>query len=426
MSTKNQTVANSTIPLPVPANPEKWICVQMIIPDNLGHRAAFLGAISNLATWRVWQRDIGHNATVVAQLWQIARRSIRFVSCETPVIFPNFGEDDENMPALYEPYCREDGTCGFHYRCDICGDWHDVADASAVNSPNSPSDGTPQPPPNGGTISVCKKLLANSTLLLDAPVSTGDVVTIISASGSGNDGGEIQWRCPDGGTYVAGLCDDPAVSFPGGDPVNSSPHMSLILMVSGVAYPFYPAPSPYTLVPITIPGGISNSYAELQVNDSALGNNKGDYSICYEQKNNQAGVWTKTWDFTINQGPWFCDNSTEGGHWQAGVGFVSDQAQPTDGDQLVIFFAAVPAATYQGWSAVVVCTSNTNQTESALVTNGVNDAVTVNPGTQIVTAAHVPLTGQQLVIAFANRPSAAVGEYVVTSATLHGTGVSPF
>jgi len=296
------------IPYKLPENtlPPGTRCIQITIPDDDQWETQLYSLVlAEFGRWLMWERDVGKNGTKVASRWRVALKTWKHCD-NSPVPMGTFGEDDENMPALYEPYCREDGTCGFHFRCDICGSWHDVATADQIGNPSSPSGGSPQPAPGGGTISKCTTLRANSTLLLDAPVNTGDTVEIISASGSGNDGGEIQWRCPDGGTYIGGLCDDPAFSLDSGDPVPDKPHMSLILMINGTAYPFYTGASPWTPVVITVPSGVSNAYAEIQVNDSAISNNRGDYAICYKQTNNQSvGTgWTHTFDFRVDAGGW--------------------------------------------------------------------------------------------------------------------------
>jgi hypothetical protein len=414
------------IPYTLPQNklPVGKRCIQITIPDDDEWENQLYSLIlAEFGRWLMWERDTGKNGTKIAAQWRHVLST--WVHCDNSPVSFTFGEDEE-MPALYEPYCRDDGTCGFHFRCDICGDWHDVATADQLGSSTSPGAGTPQPGPNGGAISVCKKLQANGTLLLAAQVSSGDTVEIVSASGSGNDGGEAFWRCPDGGIYIGGLCDDPAIYIPGGDPVNDKPHMSLILMVNGTAYPFYTGASPWTPVVITIPGGVSNAYAEIQVNDSDITNNKGDYAICYKQTNNQAGTWSHTFDFRLNQYGWVVQ-PTEGGAWVPGVGFQSSvvSAAPTT-DQIVIDSPALPSGTYTAFSVLVNCAQLGGNAVLYNQTTSTNTSLTQVSGDHTYAFTHVINSGNVLAVEFDLNPYSVVGGYIIKSATLSGTGVDPF
>jgi len=370
-----------TYVLPDVIDPSETVCVTLHIPKNKFHLMAFKGAIWDLCNWWNWERDDAHTATQVAQVWRRVFRSMEFTDCnQQPLSFADLDMESEEMAQLTQEVCDDQGNCLFQYRCDVCGSWHTAATTDQVNAPHSPSAGSPQPGPDGGSITVCSKLFANNTLLLSAPVSSGDTVTIISADGSGNDGGEVQWRCPDGGTYFGGLCDDPAVSFPGGDPVNSAPHMSLLLLVSGVYYPFYPGPFPYTLVPITIPGGITAANAEFIVNDSAIGNNKGDYNICYKQVNNQPGSWTRTLDFRLSdQGFVYVPiGGVDYGSWIGGSGWQSTPYPPGGaGATVLAIHKLFSASTFL--SANITC----NQTPAATGSGAGNSVILKHAGTNV-------------------------------------------
>lgn len=56
-------------PLPDVINPPERLCVKINIPNEPGHRAAFLGAIYNLTRWYSWQRDDNETAKQVADVW---------------------------------------------------------------------------------------------------------------------------------------------------------------------------------------------------------------------------------------------------------------------------------------------------------------------------------------------------------------------
>jgi len=299
MSIKNQTVANSVIPLPDPADPGRWICVEMMIPDSLGHRAAFLGAISNLGQWRVWQRDIAHNGTIVAELWRKARRSVRFVTCKNPLPAMGVAVELPGMSDLVQVICDSNNKCILQYRCDTCSDWITVASIDDLTKLSTPGVTNTQPPPNGGTQQTCTTMYANAQLPIPVTVSPGDEITLNSASGSWWDGGEFDfgplWRVPNGDQFVGGF----DVGFPlvtGTDPVVAARHMVIIAAIGATpTYIELPLGTPVT-VPAVTPG----SQLFLQVNDTAISNNEGSAAICVTVKNNSAGTWSRTLDFRLS------------------------------------------------------------------------------------------------------------------------------
>src|SRR5262249_21304880 len=141
------------------------------------------------------------------------------------------------------------------------------------NFGSQPGNASQLPPPGGGHEQYCAKLDAAGKLLIPANVSTGDVIDLISAEGAGNDGGSTQWNCPDGSIFFAGRCAGGAGTS-GGDPLPTANHMSLIVGI-GTNYYAIDVGSP-----LTVPGGVSNEQAWIQVNDSGLSNNSGSYDVC--------------------------------------------------------------------------------------------------------------------------------------------------
>lgn len=61
--------AKARLPLPAIVNPENRICVPVWVPDEDGHRAAFLGTLFSLAKAYNWANDDAHTAKDVAAVW---------------------------------------------------------------------------------------------------------------------------------------------------------------------------------------------------------------------------------------------------------------------------------------------------------------------------------------------------------------------
>jgi len=312
----NQVVSNSVIPLPVPADPNKWICVEMMIPDSLGHRAAFLGAISNLATWRVWQRDLDHNAAVVADLWKKARRSIRFVDCNPkPVPSGAVVNLESLMSDLVRVICDDSGKCVLQYRCDVCSDWITAATLAQATNPGQPSGGTPQPLPGGSPQCYDLKFSANSLAYLPTNVSAGDTLTISAASGAGNGSTDSHWKCVDGLNFALGACIGGTSAVSGSSPAPSLNIGELVALIDGTYYEAKPGSV------ITVPGGVSNAPVVFQGN-WPLSGASGSYEMSVCVQNNQTppvGSWCRFFDFTsISYAAIVTDPDND---WVAGLGW---------------------------------------------------------------------------------------------------------
>ncbi len=349
----NQVVSNSAIPLPDPPDPQKWICVQLMIPDNIGHKAAFLGAISNLATWRVWMRDTDHSGKIVAELWKKARRSVKFVKCEAS---PNLGVavGINPMDDLIQVIEDSNGHCLLQYRCCEGADWITVASLSDLNT--NPSGAGNQPAPGGGISQDCVTIYANQTYAIPVPVNTGDLIEITSASGKWSDQ-VARWLCIDGNLFFIDCTGVGGASGAGGDFLPSANHMSAIVRFSTGYFPLYPGAS------LIVPAGIVNEQPEILANKPAVNSGDGWIDICWKVTNNQAATWTRTLDFRLspngfvfipfgggNQGQW-----TPGSGYQTTVNNVSGAP-----DTSLIIHRTFPATMFT--SANITC--NTNQLPS--------------------------------------------------------------
>ncbi len=71
MTKKSSKRADRTrFPLPVPIDDGSRICVKLYIPNILEHRAAFQGAVLNLAHWYSWTLDDAKQGREVAAVWE--------------------------------------------------------------------------------------------------------------------------------------------------------------------------------------------------------------------------------------------------------------------------------------------------------------------------------------------------------------------
>jgi hypothetical protein len=153
-------------------------------------------------------------------------------------------------------------------------------------------------------------------LLLPTLVNSGDVITLASFKGAGWDGIETilfgpHYRCGDGSTFFAGQCGG-ATILDGGDPIPTTNHMAIIVRIGASYYPF-------TAGSLTVPGGITNDQAFLQVNDDTLSGNQGNFDVCVDVTNNQATTWCRKYDFRIaNYGM----TTEDVGTWVPGTGWV--------------------------------------------------------------------------------------------------------
>jgi hypothetical protein len=208
----------------------------------------------------------------------------KFEFCTDEKVIANDGCYEENMPIFRE--VEDNGKCYLEFEC-CPGEWVRLAREDEISPSSTPSGDGGQPAPGGGTAKYCQHMDAQGQFLLPATVSTGDIISLVSATGAGNDGVEAAWRCVDGSQFFAGAC----VGFPhtsGTDPLPAVNHMALILNVGGTFYPF-------TSGAFTVPSGVLNAQAYIQVNDVTLLGNQGSYDICVNVQNNQTDTTPTTW-----------------------------------------------------------------------------------------------------------------------------------
>jgi hypothetical protein len=397
-----------------------------MIPDSVAHRAAFEGAISNLATWRVWRRDLAHSGAVVADLWKKARRSVQY-GCQSEIA--NLGVDDGSEYMIRQnpdnPCLLESSVDGTH--------WCTFADISKCqNFGTQPGAGSPQPPPGGGTINDCKTLQANGKLLIPTVVNTGDTIAIkVSGSGNGGSGDPfpLEWYCPDGNEFFGGACVGGAFTQ-GGDPLPATSHFALIINIGGT---FYPIPLTFSAGEfsgsITVPGGVSNQAVNIQVNDASLTDNSGSYQICYTVTNNQATTWTHTVDLTLTPDSWVSGHTSvpplSDSTWMASQGWKPGG----DGSHTRLLLENIFAATnITSVSVTYTVTSNSGSLADSLrAFNGASlvadsGALDLSVGTHTVTLIVGATCTQFQFDIF----TSGVDSYAAIAWSASGRGVNPF
>lgn len=298
--------------LPDVIDPPDHICFTVKVPNNRFHIAAFRGALIMLSSAIFWQDDPAHTAKKVALVWRPIIDDLMPGDCDCPSP-ASVGALEDDM-SFFRIVCEQGKS---YLEFQSCPDeWVRLANVDQLTNGTQPGDGSPQPPAGGGTQQYCSKLLANGTLLIPTTVNTGDTITIDSATGAGNDAGSVSWFCPDGSFFFAGACAGGGAPA-SGDPVPSQKHMSLII---GIGSTFYGA----TIgTPFTVPSGIINGQAFIQVNDDDLPDNSGSYNVCVTVKNNAAATWHQHFDFTLNDGGWqpVVSSGNTLSVWQPGQGW---------------------------------------------------------------------------------------------------------
>lgn len=398
-------------PLPIDVNPPTTVCFQIEVPNDIYHLAAFRGAIFSLAKPYNWEDDIAHTAILAGARWMQIFDALK-PGCPKPDFGSASMEVEDFMPLRIDCNCNVFITC-----CDGTEKQLLTSDQVKALLVSQPGQGTPQPPSGGGTQCYPVTLQANGKLLIPVAVNTGDVITITSATGAGNDGTVSPWECIDGNTFFAGVCLGGTTGVSGGDPLPLSPHMSLIINVNGTFYPM--------ISPFTVPGGVVNVQPYLQINDSVLTDNAGSYELTVCVQNNQAAVWTHIFDFTHDIGGWTIFPG-EGGHYVPGIGWMSDSTGvATEMVYIQRILPTLPAGgTYSSYSIDVtaavgaasnICVDLVCDTPAVVV--GANHLVCTKP------IANPDTIDSQI---YRTPNTIGSGNYIITRATISGVGHDPF
>lgn len=354
--------------LPPNKHPVGTRCIQIDIPDDDQWERDMYSEIYQLALWMLWERDADKSGTVVAKQWRQALKTWRHCDGSRPVIWA--GSVETGMSIRQNP----DNPCEIQSSEDGMT-WCTFIDLSkCMNFGTQPGTANNQPKPGGGSQQYCYVLKGNQRLTIPLTVSTGDTVTLDSASGSACDPDEDPlhlpsvWRLQNGDQNFGGL----DVGFPttkSGDPINTANHMKIIAVAGSTFFDL-------TLgTPSTVPGGVSNAQLWLQVNDDVLTDNQGDFSVCVTVTNNANSQWTSVFDFTVN--PYTALFSFIFGTWTPGTGYVG---QPGTGqNSTVVLELPVPGRTIVSGALNYSSDGGDPSTSQAYINDGTKMVVRDNP-----------------------------------------------
>lgn len=312
-------------------NPAKWVlpeqidpterrCIQIQVPDDPAHIAAFRGALLALASAYNWADDPTHKAKEVALVWrEILDSSLEWGcglqtkirvddictlswSYDDWVTFDSYDPSgcilaniDSVVPGLIQNAIRDaiaDGT---------------IQGGNAQNSPT-------QAPAPGTCKTYHVRLNGRDKWRCPSPVNSGDTVLITNTQGGYWDGGIAgTWSCPDGKYYGLGNCFG-EWSAQAEDPLQSGLHMQL---VGNFDTTFFDAiGSTYT-----IPQGVTDAPLYIQANDSNLSDNIGEVQFDVEICSVGTLDWLHSWDFTVSAAGWLRTYGT----YEAGIGLKTVQ-----------------------------------------------------------------------------------------------------
>lgn len=294
--------------LPDVVNPPDVLCVTIRVPNERYYKAAFWGALLDLASAYKWADDPAHTAKQVALVWRDIIDTLELDTCPIEPAILHGMEIDFDMGIRVDCDCNVWVTC-----CD--GTEVQLATVPMLNKPGQPGTGQPQPPPGGGSECYQFSMRANQQVYLPTGLSTGDVVEIQNAAGAGSNSHNNLWHLLNGNQFFLGA----DVGFPqtdGANPVPAAPTTSLIILLNGTAYAIGTGS-------FTVPGGYTNAAAVLQVNDNTLSGLSGDFTFGACVTNNNVAQFTHHFDFRLSPYGFVIDPVVNSdANWTPGVGFT--------------------------------------------------------------------------------------------------------
>jgi len=268
--------------LPLVVHPPDTLCFQLEIPNDPGYLSAFYGAIGQLAQWRTWELDDAHTANDVAAVWRAIYFALSPDNCVKPKDVIGTGGEDDFMLRQ-----NPDNPCLLESSVDGIT-WCAWADLSKCLTANPAQPGPAGPGPTSGNSQIhCLSLDANGKAILPIAVQGNWTIELLDREGGWTDG--AAWYCPNGDTFVGGLCSTIGRSNSGGDPVPSAWHMSTVAEINGA---FYDGNSL-----IIVPSGLTDQQVVFQANDASLSDNSGNIHFCVKVTNPPVGPIFLTYNF---------------------------------------------------------------------------------------------------------------------------------
>jgi len=322
--------------LPTNVHPDSSLCVKIPVPDEPAYKAAFWGALLDLASGYKWDDDPAHTAKDVALVWRSIIDNLTYESCDDRC---TVGGADEG---ILDAMIRQNPANCAQLQSSVDGiNWCTFADFSGCISGQTVQPRGPGALGPSQAYDTCLTLDAKGQWLIPVPVSTGDIITVSSVTGAWSDG-TLLWKCPDGTPFIAGVCVG-AKGHSAGDPSATLYHMALILNINGVWY------DPLS-GPVTVPAGVTNVNAYFQANDVTLTDNQGSIGFCVDvlKSATPANTWQHTFDFTT--GLHGFRTASANTTYVAGQGFTAGDAAIAGGYERSMYMGidgtSIKAATY--------------------------------------------------------------------------------
>jgi len=383
----------SLIPIPATIAPTTTKCFQINVPNDPTHIAAFMGVLSKLATWYVWQDDAAHSGQDLAAVWRDVIDGIEECSM--------FRQRDGCLLQV----SRDGGTT-----------WSTIYNGFDCLIANPAQPGAGGSVPRGDCRQYIVDLPATGQWFLPFSISDGDSVQLLQPGGIWSDGTGLTLYCYDGKIYAAGGCSGGGVNLT--DPLPTAFHMSVIL-----AYGAGPTAFPLTTVPFVIPGGTGAQDMWIQANDAILGDNFGgaNFSVLICRTG-----WSHDFDFLVSDGGF--TGRANSPAWQSGVGW-----HDTDGQSCYIHFQLLHNTTFTKISNTCSMNGGTPGYEGAAISKDVggvhsdvfrDNSLGHSPGGTLVWTGSLAMNSGDFLGSDWNGET---GHYVrQTAFHFEGTGTDPF
>lgn len=219
--------------------------------------------------------------------------------------------------------------CGIQWSLDDGGTWEtidlatcitglaqdaiqDAIDNGVIDRPGGQPPPS-EPPAPGQCASWHVTLVPGARWLLPSPVNYNDTVVITGAAG-GWSIGELAWYCPDGSRYLVGACSEELKTHLESDLLNPDAyHMEPVALI-GETY------VNVTGAPHVVTETTTEADLFITANTGLTGVPSGEISFDVELCRDSG--WVYVFDFTAGEQGWTVDGLK--GHYESGVGFVSD------------------------------------------------------------------------------------------------------
>lgn len=305
---------DAVLPIPENINPPDTICLQIQVPNDTRHIAAFVGQVQYLTNWWAWDRDDAHSGKQLAAIWLAVLNGI--TTCAGEPISKILGMEVEEMSVL-----RVDCDCNVWVTC-CDGTQKQILTGDQVKAliQSQPAQGAPQPAPGGGCVSYSGSITGNGRYLLPTLLNTGDTVTV-TAQGASQGDGYSHWNCPDGSQFFLNACLPVSNTHPS-DLLPTVPSGCLLINISGTYYHLNGA--------FTVPAGVTNEQAFICLNYDPTVQAYGSITLSdVEVCNNTVATFTHNFDFTLSNYGWVPNDTFQGDpvlytHYAPGSGFVAD------------------------------------------------------------------------------------------------------